>query len=89
MSLFDCAGLCWNDGTLELPAEHWAGWAAGEACDDAGLYLTYGDECVETRQICESTWADDPAVGDASGCCGGGLDIETISGAPSCADASR
>jgi hypothetical protein len=89
VSLFDCDALCWNDGSLEVPGEHWAAWADGSACDDGGLYLTHGDACVETRKICESTWADDPAVGDASGCCGGGLDPEVITGAPGCADVSR
>lgn len=89
VSIFDCEALCWNDGSLELPAEHWAAWEEGSSCDDGGLFLTHGEECVATRELCDSTWADDPAVGDAAGCCGGELDTEVITGAPGCADVAR
>lgn len=71
VQVFDCDANCWRSGTIEVPDEYWHDWITKEACDDGGVTLAYDGECVQTRDYCGTTWADDPAVDDATSCCGG------------------
>lgn len=82
---FDCSARCWQDGSITVPDTYWREWNDGSACDDAGFYMVYDGECVQTNRMCDSNWSDDPAVEDASGCCGGVGD-EELQTAPLCGD---
>lgn len=83
--VYDCALGCWSEGAIEVPVAYWDTWLDGTLCDDGGLLLAYDGECFQTREFCESAWADDPAVADASECCGG-IDPEPLQAAPACTD---
>lgn len=85
VQVFDCAAGCWADASISVPGDYWKEWQDGSACDDAGFYMTYDDSCVATNRICDSDWSSDPAVGDASSCCGGVGDDE-LQTAPQCGD---
>ena len=85
---FDCVARCWQEAAIPLPDRYWREWSDGEACDDGGFYMVYEGECVQTTRIYGSSWTDDPAVEDASGCCSGVGD-EELQTAPLCLDTAR
>jgi hypothetical protein len=73
VSTYDCEARCWVPATIVVSSQYWAEWEEPtSSCADGGVTLTYEVACVKTGQFCDnSNWGDDPAVGDASECCGG------------------
>lgn len=84
-TVYDCDLHCWADGSIEVSSTYWDTWLDGDLCADGSLLLSYGGECFQTRDICESPWADDPAVAEATECCGG-MTAEELQTAPGCSD---